>query len=82
MGDVMTEIVDGHDSLAELEAEFESSREDVIGDYGDGGEEVWDGGGAFDVAVSISLMYPDEVAQEFLRRQFGYVPNEYHRLRG
>lgn len=68
---------DGWDRLAELEAEYQSAESDVKEDCG---EEAWDGGGWLEVAVSIALAYPQEVAEEFLRRQCGYVPHTYRQL--
>jgi hypothetical protein len=73
----MTEVPSGWDKLAELEAEYESALEDARGEYDD---EVIDGGGAFEISVSIALMYPQDVAEEFLRRQHGYVPQTYKNL--
>lgn len=69
--------VDGHDKLAECQADYESALEDARSDHGD---EVVDGGGAFDISISIALMYPQEVAEEFLRGQHGYVPQTYLNL--
>jgi hypothetical protein len=70
-------ITDGHSKLAELEADYESALEDARGDFD---EETIDGGAAFDLSISIALMYPQEVAEEFLRRQHGYVPQTYRNL--
>ena len=70
-------IIYGHDKLAECKAQFESALEDARGEFD---EDVIDGGGAFDISISIALMYPQEVAEEFLRQQHGYVPQTYRNL--
>lgn len=70
-------LIDGHDKLAELEAQYESALADV---EAEAGEEAVDGGAWFDMAVSIALLYPQEVAEEFLRGKCGYVPQTYKNL--
>jgi hypothetical protein len=65
------------DRLAELETEYQSAEEDVKEDCG---EEAWDGGGWLEVAISIASLYPQEVAEEFLRRKCGYVPQMYRQM--
>lgn len=73
----MPKIVDPHDQLVDLNADYQSALEDARGEFD---EETIDGGGAFDISISMALLYPQEVAEEFLRGQWGYVPQSYKNL--
>lgn len=73
----MSEIKSGHGLLAECEEQFAAALEDAKADHG---EEVVDGGAWFDLSISTALFYPQEVAEEFLRQQHGYVPQTYRNL--
>lgn len=62
--------------VVEAELDFAAAIHDTKQDQGEEAAEQ----GAWDLSIGVALAYPEKVAHEFLRRQWGFVPEEYKKI--